>query len=197
MQVVLASSNQGKLKEFAAMLQAANIKMLGADQFCQHDIPEEGATFVENAIAKARHLAKCSKMPCLADDSGLVVPALNGSPGILSARYAGVTGENRDACNNQKLLAAIKNLPRAAYFHCALAFLRDAHDPAPIIVQASWHGEIVDAPQGENGFAYDPIFYIPQLGKTAAQLSNAQKNQLSHRAKALAQLLLLLKNAPA
>ncbi len=186
--VVLASGNQGKLRELAAILAETGLSLHSQAEFAVVEAPETGLSFVENAIIKARNAAQQTGLAALADDSGLCVDALDGAPGIYSARYAGEGAS--DADNNRKLLASLRQQTlRRAHFHCALVFVRHASDPAPIICEGLWEGEIVDQPRGDNGFGYDPLFYIPALGCCSAELPPAQKNQLSHRGQALAQLL--------
>lgn len=185
--LVLASSNLGKLQEFSSLLQGFQIRPQSEWQL--DDADETGLSFVENAILKARHAAAATGLPALADDSGLVVDALNGAPGIYSARYAGEHGNN--AANNQKLLDALKSVApaqRSARFVCVLAVLRHAHDPLPLICTGLWEGFILNAPQGQGGFGYDPVFGVPNLGCSAAELPAAEKNRLSHRGLATAQL---------
>lgn len=185
--IVLASNNQGKIKELSRILAELDIEILPMSDFNLPSPEETGTTFVENAILKARYVAEQTGLPALADDSGLSVDALNGAPGVYSARYAGA--EASDADNNQKLLtemAAVQE-PRSAHFHCVLAFFRSASDPTPIICDGTWHGEILDAPQGDNGFGYDPLFWVPETNTSSAELTPEQKNKLSHRAKALAE----------
>ncbi|WP_285276279.1 RdgB/HAM1 family non-canonical purine NTP pyrophosphatase [Halopseudomonas bauzanensis] len=183
-QLVLASNNAGKLKELQAML-GAHIEVLPQSQFISEEAEETGLSFIENAILKARHAARASGLPALADDSGLAVDALGGAPGIYSARYADGLG---DAANNAKLLDALKDVPdeqRGARFICALALVRHADDPVPIICEGAWEGRILHAAQGEHGFGYDPLFLVPELGVSSAELPAEQKNQLSHRARAM------------
>ncbi|WP_285260648.1 RdgB/HAM1 family non-canonical purine NTP pyrophosphatase [Halopseudomonas bauzanensis] len=183
-QLVLASNNAGKLKELQAML-GAHIEVLPQSQFISEEAEETGLSFIENAILKARHAARASGLPALADDSGLAVDALGGAPGIYSARYADGQG---DAANNAKLLDALKDVPdeqRGARFICALALVRHADDPVPIICEGAWEGRILHAAQGEHGFGYDPLFLVPVLGVSSAELPAEQKNQLSHRARAM------------
>lgn len=187
MRVVLASKNAGKLQEFAYMLADTPLKMQSASAWQVPEVAETANSFVENALLKARAFAKACQLPALADDSGLVVPALGGKPGIHSARFAGTP--SNDAANNAKLLAALGDSPqRQAYFHCTLVLVQSYEDPAPIIAQGNWHGEIATKAQGDHGFGYDPLFYLAQYQQTAAQLPAALKNQISHRAQALAQL---------
>ncbi|NLC00774.1 MAG: RdgB/HAM1 family non-canonical purine NTP pyrophosphatase [Pseudomonas formosensis] len=185
--LVLASNNAGKLKELQAML-GDDIEVLPQREFTDQEADETGLSFVENAILKARHAARASGLPALADDSGLAVDALGGAPGIYSARYADGQG---DAANNAKLLQALRDVPdaeRGARFICALALVRHAEDPVPIICEGAWEGRILHAARGEHGFGYDPLFLIPELGLSSAELPAQQKNQLSHRARAMQQL---------
>ena len=187
-QLVLASGNPGKLREFAALLAQFDFEVLAQSAFNVPEADEPYCTFVENAIAKARHAARLTGLPALADDSGICVSALNGAPGVLSARYAGEP--KSDARNNQKLIAALRGqTDRRAHYVAVLVMLSHAEDPQPLIAQGEWHGEIVDAPRGSSGFGYDPYFYLPELGKTAAELQPDEKNRLSHRGKALALLI--------
>ena len=186
-QLVLASNNAGKLKELQAML-GEQIEVLPQSRFISEEAEETGLSFVENAILKARHAARASGLPALADDSGLAVDALAGAPGIYSARYADGQG---DAANNAKLLEALRDVPQAqrgARFICALALVRHADDPVPIICEGAWEGRILFAAQGEHGFGYDPLFLVPERGVSSAELPAEQKNQLSHRARAMALL---------
>jgi XTP/dITP diphosphohydrolase len=187
--ILLATSNVGKLKEFQAILDTSKYNLISLDSQ-NIQLPEEtGLTFVENALIKARAACHASGLPSLADDSGLVVPALNGAPGIYSARFAGEDATDLD--NREKLLNEIKHLPleqRQAYFHCVIVFMAHENAPIPSIAQASWDGVIINTPRGTNGFGYDPIFYLPSIGKTAAELLPEEKNQLSHRALALQEL---------
>ena len=186
-ELVLASNNKGKLAELQAML-GDSIKVRPQSDFTDIEAEETGLTFVENALIKARHAASVSGLPALADDSGLAVDALGGAPGIYSARYAGGAG---DAANNAKLLDALKDVPdaeRGARFICALALLRHAEDPIPLICEGAWEGRILHAASGEHGFGYDPLFWVPERDCSSAELSPQEKNQLSHRARAMAQL---------
>jgi XTP/dITP diphosphohydrolase len=185
--LVLASGNAGKIKELQALL--PNYSLIPQTQFHICEIEETGATFVENAILKARHAAKISNLPAIADDSGLVVTALNDAPGIYSARYAGEKATDTE--NIAKIFRELDGVPvekRQAYFFCVLVLMRHANDPCPIITQGRWDGLILEEPHGENGFGYDPIFFIPSHDCSAAQLPFEIKNSLSHRAQALAQL---------
>jgi len=188
--IVLASGNRGKLKEFSAILAPLNIDVMPQSDFAVQDAEETGLSFVENAIIKARHAARVTGLPALADDSGLEVDALNGAPGIYSARYAGAgCGDDE---NNRKLLQALAEVPqeqRTARFQCLLVFMRHAEDPTPLICQGSWEGLILDAPRGHNGFGYDPLFFIPELNCSSAELTPEQKQQYSHRGKAVRQFM--------
>lgn len=184
--IVLASNNPGKAREIGAMLASYHIEVLPQSRFAALDVEETGPTFVENALLKARAAAAASGLPALADDSGLEVDALKGAPGIRSARYAGVDGD--DAANNAKLLGALADIPdveRTARFQCLLVLLRHAEDPTPWIFQGTWEGRILHAPQGDNGFGYDPLFFVPDRGCSSAELAPEVKNQLSHRGQAL------------
>ena len=178
--VVLASANAGKLRELANLLAAAAIELHSAADF---DIPapeETGQTFLENALIKARNAAALAGLPAIGDDSGLVVPALGGAPGIYSARFAGPDAAAGD--NNAKLVAALDGVAdRRAHFYCALVFLERPDDPAPVVATGAWHGRIVDRPRGARGFGYDPHFLVPELGVTAAELAPEDKNARSHR----------------
>jgi XTP/dITP diphosphohydrolase len=189
--VVLASNNAGKLREFAALLGAAGIELVPQGALNVPEAEEPHPTFVENALAKARHAAQLTGLPALADDSGLCVRALRGAPGVHSARYAQLAGgEKSDAANNALLVERMKaHADRRAYYYCVLALVRHADDPEPLIAEGRWHGNVLDAPRGDNGFGYDPYFFLPDLGASAAQLDPAVKNASSHRAIALRQLL--------
>lgn len=190
--IVLASNNSGKLTEFQHFFDAAHLKvnLISQSQFSIPSIEETGTTFVENAIQKARHAALHSQLPAIADDSGLEVDALKGAPGIYSARYA---GENADAhMRIRKLLQALTGVPeekRTARFQCLLVYLKHAADPTPLICQGTWEGFILTEPRGQQGFGYDPIFYVPTHQCSAGELPLAVKNQISHRAMALQQLV--------
>lgn len=192
---VLATGNRGKVAELTALLAEAG---LGLTVTAQSDFqlaaaPETGATFLENALAKARHAARATGLPAIADDSGLVVAALGGAPGVRSARFAEEPGG--DAANVAKLLTALgPALDRRAEFYCALVALAHPDDPAPLIATGAWQGEIAHAPRGRGGFGYDPVFFDPTLGRTAAELDPQQKNRVSHRGTALRRLIELLKN---
>lgn len=186
-ELVLASHNGGKLKELQAML-GDTVKVRPIGEFSVVEPEETGLSFIENAILKARHAARVSGLPALADDSGLAVDYLRGAPGIYSARYADGLG---DAANNAKLLTVLQDVPdaeRGAQFVCALALVRHADDPLPIICEGLWHGRILHGPRGEQGFGYDPLFWVPERGCSSAELAPADKNQLSHRARAMALL---------
>lgn len=184
--LVLASSNAGKLAELNRQLEHRGITVISQGELNIPDAVEDGLSFVENAIKKARHAAKLSGLPALADDSGIAVDALGGRPGIYSARYAGSLG---DAANNQKLLTEMDGVVhRQARFHCCLVLMRHAEDPTPVICNGVWEGSILAAPQGENGFGYDPVFLPTGADRAAAQFSPAEKMAVSHRAQALSLL---------
>ncbi|MBR9827755.1 MAG: XTP/dITP diphosphatase [Oceanospirillales bacterium] len=188
--IVLASGNRGKLKEFGEIFAPLQIEVMPQSAFAVQDAEETGLSFVENAILKARHAARITGLPALADDSGLEVDALNGAPGIYSARYAG-EGCGDDE-NNAKLLQALVQVPaeqRTARFQCVLVFMRHAEDPTPLICQGSWEGRILTAPHGHNGFGYDPLFYVPEADCASAELNPEQKQQYSHRGKAVRQFI--------
>lgn len=188
--IVLATNNQGKVNELQNLLANAGFDIVAQSQFNLPDADETGLTFAENAIIKARYAAKLTGLPAIADDSGLVVEALNGEPGIYSARYAGEHGN--DESNNQKLLQALQPIPqekRSAYFYCALVFMRHENDPTPIICLGKWNGLILNELKGKGGFGYDPLFYVPELNCTAAELTKEHKSQISHRGQALKQLI--------
>lgn len=190
--IVLASNNQGKLKEFYQILSPLGVELHSQSEFGVPEADEPFFSFVENALAKARHASKLTGLPALADDSGICVNALQGAPGVFSARYAGEP--KSDLRNNQKLIADLQNESnKSAYYYCVLVLVRSEHDPQPVIADGVWNGEIVVTPRGENGFGYDPHFWIPSLNKTVAELSAEQKNQLSHRGQALRVLFEKLK----
>jgi XTP/dITP diphosphohydrolase len=190
--IVLASNNAGKLREFGQMLARVDIEVLPQAHFNIPEAEEPHITFVENALAKARHAAKLTGLPALADDSGLCVSVLGGAPGVFSARFAGEP--KSDERNNQKLIADLQGkTDRRAHYVAVLVFVHHAEDPQPIVVEGEWHGEIIDTPRGANGFGYDPYFLVPDLHQTAAEISAENKNQRSHRGKALAQLIERLK----
>ena len=186
--LVLASNNAGKLREFQALLAPLNFEVIPQGQLGIPSCDEPFHTFVENALAKARHASAACGLPALADDSGICVKALDNKPGVYSARYAGEPAN--DAANNQKLITAMQGVSnRNAHYICALVLVNSADDPEPLIVQTRWNGEIVDQAQGTNGFGYDPYFFLPEFQLTAAQLDPAQKNAVSHRGKALRELI--------
>ena len=192
--IVLASSNPGKLREFNALFARSGCEVVTQASLGIDDAEETGLTFVENALLKARHAAQLSGLPALADDSGLCVEALNGAPGLYSARYAGSHGDS--AANNAKLLQTLDGMPpdqRRAFFMCALVLLRHAADPTPLIVEGRWHGRVLEAPRGPGGFGYDPLFLPDGQTQSAAELDSSLKNRLSHRGQAMAKLQSLLK----
>ena len=187
--LVLASSNRGKLAEIQPLLAGSGFSLVMQSELGVADAVEDGASFIENALIKARHACAATGLPALADDSGLMVDALGGAPGLLSARYAGAHGDS--AANIRKLLGELGERPdelRTAHFHCAIVLLRHADDPQPLIAEGSWPGRILFAPRGENGFGYDPVFFDPQLQASAAELPADTKNRVSHRGQALRQL---------
>lgn len=188
--IVLASGNKGKLKEFQQLLGNSGFDVVPQSDFNVPDAIEDGLSFVENSIIKARHACKLTGLPAIADDSGLEVDALNGQPGIYSARFS---GENAtDALNNEKLLADLKDIPeaeRTARFQCLLVFLRHENDPTPVICQGTWEGRILFEEHGEHGFGYDPLFWVPEQGCSSALLAPQVKNRISHRGKAMELLL--------
>ncbi len=189
--LVLASNNPGKLREFAALFAPYKIEVLPQSAFDIPEAEEPHSTFIENALAKARHAARLSGLPALSDDSGLCVPALGGEPGVHSAYYAGTEGDRatRDARNNARLLAALEGrADRRAHYVCVLVLVRGASDPQPVIAEGEWHGEILSAPRGEGGFGYDPLFYVPSMNCASAELPPEAKNGISHRALAFAKL---------
>jgi len=186
--LVIASSNEGKLREFRTLLEPLGIEVIAQSALGIADADEPHATFVENALAKARHASAVAALPALADDSGLCVRALGGAPGVQSARYAGEP--KSDARNNAKLIAALQGIAdRHAHYACVLVLMRHAGDPEPIVVDGSWHGRIVDPPRGAGGFGYDPHFEDAATGMTGAELPRARKNELSHRGKAMRALI--------
>ena len=191
--LVLASSNAGKLREFAELLHPFSIDVVAQGALKIRAADEPFDSFVENALAKARHASQLSSLPALADDSGICVDALAGAPGVRSARFAGT--HCSDADNNQKLITSLRDhKDRRAHYVCALVLVRNATDAKPLIVEKRWDGEIIDAPRGINGFGYDPYFFLPELSKTAAELSPEHKNQISHRGQALRTLMNQLQN---
>jgi XTP/dITP diphosphohydrolase len=193
--LVLASGNPGKIREIRALLEPLAIEVVPQAELGVAEAAEPHETFLENALAKARHASRASGLPALADDSGLCVEALGGAPGVHSAYYAGHEGdrETRDARNNMKLLAALKD-ERRAYYQCVVVLVKRPEDNTPLVAEGRWQGEIGREPRGANGFGYDPLFFIEELKKTAAELDPETKNRISHRGKALAKLLLLLKD---
>ncbi len=191
--IVLASNNKGKVREINQILSGLDVSVRPQSEFDIEEVEETGLTFVENAILKARNAAEHSGLAAIADDSGIEVDALKGQPGIYSARYAGVGASDED--NLQKLLGALQDVPeekRTARFQCLMVYMQHAADPTPIICQGSWEGIITLEPQGENGFGYDPVFFVPEHNCTSAQLSAEVKNQLSHRGQALRLLVMQL-----
>ena len=194
--IVLASSNPGKLREFEQMLAPIGYTVVPQSTLGISDAEEPHGTFVENALAKARHAARRSRLPALADDSGICVRALGGAPGVQSARYAadpaGGTADRaaQDARNNAKLIEALRpHRDRRAHYYCVIVFMRHYEDPEPVIAEGAWNGEFTDTPRGENGFGYDPYFLLPDFGRTAAELAPEEKNSVSHRGKALCRLI--------
>lgn len=189
-ELVLATGNKGKVAELEGLLRPLGWQVKPQSEWNFAEVEETGLTFIENAILKARHAAEQTGLPALADDSGLAVNALDGAPGIYSARYAGLGCTDQE--NIDKLLAALQDIPdaeRQASFHCVLVYMRHANDPTPIVCHGRWDGMIATAQHGDHGFGYDPVFWLPELNCTAAQLSASQKQQLSHRGKALQQLV--------
>ena len=187
--LVLATSNRGKLAELQPLLGGAGFELVTQGELGVEDAIEDGLTFVENALIKARHACRATGLPALGDDSGLVVDALDGAPGLYSARYAGEHGNA--GANIAKLLDAMRGFEgerRRAHFYCVLVLLRHADDPQPLIVEGAWHGRVLDAPRGDGGFGYDPVFLDPERGVSAAQIEPATKNRISHRGIALARL---------
>jgi XTP/dITP diphosphohydrolase len=184
--IVLASENPGKVREFNALLADVSIEVVPQGQFNVSSVPETGLSFVENAIIKARHASQHTGLPALADDSGIQVDALNGAPGIFSARFAGPAANDKQNC--ALLLEKLKDVPdelRGARFQCILVYMRHAHDPTPLICQGTWEGRILRQAQGDNGFGYDPVFFVPEYHCSAAELAPEIKNALSHRGQAL------------
>jgi len=194
--VVLATGNPGKVRELASLLADFGLDVVAQTELGVDSAEETGLTFIENAILKARHAAQITGLPAIADDSGLAVDALGGAPGIYSARYAGVDASDQQ--NLDKLLVALKDVPagqRAAQFHCVLVYMRHAEDPTPLVFHGTWAGEVTFESAGGGGFGYDPIFYVPELGCTAAELSREKKSAISHRGQALKLMLEALRNA--
>ena len=190
--LVIASNNPGKLREFQFLLQPLGIEVLTQAQLGIAEAEEPHFTFIENALAKARHVSSLSGLPALADDSGICVTALGGAPGVFSARYAGEPKSDRR--NNEKLLREMRGVAdRRAHYYCVLVLLHSASDPQPLVAEGEWHGEIAHGEHGDGGFGYDPLFWLPELGKTSAQLEREQKHAISHRGKALKVLLAKLK----
>ncbi|MCR4458779.1 MULTISPECIES: XTP/dITP diphosphatase [Enterobacteriaceae] len=193
--VVLATGNAGKVRELASLLNDFGLDVVAQTELGVESADETGLTFIENAIIKARHAAQVTGLPAIADDSGLAVDALGGAPGIYSARFAGV--DATDQQNLEKLLVELQDVPdgeRQAQFHCVLVYMRHADDPTPLVCHGSWQGTIARAPAGSGGFGYDPIFVVPEAGKTAAELSADEKRAVSHRGQALKLLLEALRN---
>ncbi|WP_238081511.1 MULTISPECIES: RdgB/HAM1 family non-canonical purine NTP pyrophosphatase [Pseudescherichia] len=193
--VVLATGNAGKVRELASLLNDFGLDVVAQTELGVESADETGLTFIENAIIKARHAAQVTGLPAIADDSGLAVDALGGAPGIYSARFAGADASNQQ--NLEKLLVELQDVPdgeRHAQFHCVLVYMRHADDPTPLVCHGSWQGTIARAPAGSGGFGYDPIFVVPEAGKTAAELSADEKRAVSHRGQALKLLLEALRN---
>lgn len=186
--LVIASNNPGKLREIGHLLEPLGLEVLPQSVFDISEVDEPYCTFIENALAKARHASRCSGLPALADDSGICVNVLNGQPGIHSARYAGEP--KSDERNNQKLIEALTHQSdHNAHYYCVMVLVRHVDDPQPIIADGSWHGQIIPQPRGSGGFGYDPHFYLPELGVTSAELPLEQKNKISHRSQALIRLV--------
>jgi XTP/dITP diphosphohydrolase len=197
--LVLASSNPGKLREFRQMLAPLGIEVVPQSELGIPDGDEPHGTFIENALAKARHASHRSGLPAFADDSGICVSALGGAPGVQSARYAaGATGgrEDQDARNNRKLIDALASkADRRAHYYCVIVLVRHAGDPEPLIAEGRWHGAVIAMPRGTSGFGYDPYFLLPELGRTAAELMPDEKNAISHRGQAMQRLVEMLRHA--
>ena len=198
--IVLASSNPGKLREFRQMLDPLGIEIVPQAELGIAEAAEPHVTFVENALAKARPASREARMPALADDSGICVTALGGEPGVHSARFAGPPAEGaggrdeQDERNNRRLIESLRgHADHRAHYYCGIVLVRHAADPEPLITEGRWHGVLIDTPRGANGFGYDPYFYLPELGRTAAELAAEDKNAVSHRGQALATLLARLK----
>ena len=186
--LVLASNNAGKVREFQELLAPFHFQVIPQGELGIPSAEEPYPTFVENALAKARHASAASGLPALADDSGICAHALDGAPGVYSARYAGVDGDS--SANNHKLIAALQGkTDRGAHYVCALVMVDSANDPEPLIVQTCWYGQIIDEAKGDHGFGYDPHFFLPELGSTAAELESSEKNLISHRGQALRELI--------
>lgn len=191
--VVLASSNVGKLREMSALLAPLGFELVTQGSLSIQSVEETGTTFTENALLKARHAAQQAKLPAISDDSGIEVDALDGRPGVYSARFAGENASDQD--NNRKLLAELHNVPagrRQARYQCVIVFVRDANDPDPLVALGNWKGQVITEPRGSGGFGYDPLFVPAGMQETAAQLEPARKNELSHRAQALRALVAAL-----
>jgi XTP/dITP diphosphohydrolase len=192
--IVIASNNPGKLREIGDLLAPLGLEVLSQSSFSIPEADEPHHTFIENALAKARHASRLAGMPALADDSGICVEALEGAPGVYSAHYAGFP--KSDERNNRKLVEDLRHeANRRAHYYCVMVTVRHADDPEPVIAEGRWFGEVIDAPRGAGGFGYDPYFYLPELGKTAAELAPQEKNRLSHRGQALRRLLASLREA--
>ena len=199
--IVLASGNPGKLREFRAMLMPLGIEVVPQGDLGIVDAEEPHQTFVENALAKARHAAALARLPAFADDSGICADALGGAPGVHSARYAGppptgmpASRGDQDDRNNRQLIAALAGAPsRRAHYYCVIVLVRHADDPEPLIAEGRWHGEVIDEPWGTNGFGYDPYFFLPELKRTAAELEPREKNAISHRGQAMASMVAQLR----
>ena len=192
--LVVASNNPGKLREFEQMLTPLGFEIVPQSLFGIREAEEPHTTFVENALAKARHASQFARMPAFADDSGICVAALDGEPGVRSARFAADAGsanrEAQDKRNNKKLISALaRKSDRRAHYYCVIVLVRHPADPEPLIAEGRWHGEVIDEPRGHNGFGYDPYFYVPAFGRTAAELEPAEKNAVSHRGSALKHLV--------
>ena len=197
-QLVLASGNPGKLREFRQLCEPLGLTIIPQSELNIVEAEEPHCTFVENALAKARHASRASGLPAFADDSGICVAALDGAPGVHSARFADAADERdaQDASNNAKLIAMLDGkADRSAHYTCVIVLVRHADDPEPIIAEGRWHGEIIATPRGSGGFGYDPYFFVPKLNKTAAELPAHEKNWISHRGQALAQLVAALPEA--
>lgn len=191
--IVIASGNPGKLREIRRILEPMEFSVVPQSDFGVPECPEPHVTFIENCLAKARHASLHTGLPALADDSGICVGALNGAPGVYSARYAGEP--KSDQRNNEKLIAALAGESnRKAHYYCVIVLVQHPDDPQPLIAEGSWHGEIIDTPRGENGFGYDPYFFLPEFGKTGAELDPDHKNAISHRGQALEILVGKLRN---
>lgn len=193
--LVVASNNAGKLREIDHILAPLGIELIPQGKLGVPEAEEPHHTFVENALAKARHAARHTGLPALADDSGICVEALGGEPGVHSARFAGEP--KSDARNNEKLIDALRGVARRdAHYYCVMVLVRREDDPEPVIAEGRWHGTVIDSPRGEGGFGYDPYFLLPSHGLTAAELAAADKNRISHRAQALARLFAVLRDTP-